>query len=168
MLECASTRCRCVEYELALWLENRKSGKITLVNFQLTNSALGPQFAVAIAGSEMSAFKKLAVVLALGAGCVAAVPSAAAEDPYAWNNRDMKQHFVAGFLIGSIVTADSESPRKGVIVGATIGVLKEVLDDASFHHSTGDALATAVGAIAGSYFTGLIVVPGAVWYRFEW
>ncbi|MFZ2162440.1 MAG: hypothetical protein WAW02_09510 [Sideroxyarcus sp.] len=116
----------------------------------------------------MLTFRKFAVVFALSAACAAAGPVAVAGETGDWSNRDRNLHFGVGFVIGSAVTADTGSPRKGVLAGVTIGVLKEFVDNGSRSHSTKDALAAAMGAIAGSYVTGLIVVPGAVWYRFEW
>jgi hypothetical protein len=68
--------------------------------------------------------------------------------------------------IGAAVTVYTKSPTKGAVAGVTVGVLKELTDRSE--KSAKDAVATALGAIAGAYVTGLIVVPGAVWYRWEW
>jgi len=110
------------------------------------------------------------VALLLGAILVAVVPIADIAEADEWEGRDKEFHLVAGMVIGSSVTAYTKSPTKGVVAGVAIGVLKEISDHESETHTASikDATVTALGAIAGSYVTGLIIVPGAVWYRWEW
>lgn len=118
----------------------------------------------------MLAFKSPTVVLVLAAVIIAAVPVAETADADDWVGKDKDYHLIAGFMVGASVTAYTNSPNKGVAAGLTIGVLKEVSDmkSGSDAVSIKDAVVTGLGALAGSYVTGLVVIPGAVWYRWEW
>lgn len=118
----------------------------------------------------MPAFRMFSVALALGMVFVAAVPIADTAEADEWVGRDKEFHLIAGMVIGSSVTAYTKSPTKGVVAGVTVGVLKEIADKESETHTASikDATVTALGAIAGSYVTGLIITPGAVSYRWKW
>jgi uncharacterized protein YfiM (DUF2279 family) len=118
----------------------------------------------------MPTFKNFSVAVALVAVFVVAESIANAAEEDSWDGPDKSLHLIAGIAIGSSVTAYTKSPTKGVLVGVTVGVLKEISDRESETHTASikDAAVTALGAIAGSYVTGLIIVPGAVWYRWAW
>jgi uncharacterized protein YfiM (DUF2279 family) len=114
-------------------------------------------------------FRRLSVAVAFIAVFVA-TDSIANPEEDSWEGRDKSFHLISGIVIGASVTAYTKSPTKGVLAGVAIGVLKEVSDKESESHTASfkDATVTALGAIAGSYVTGLIIVPGAVWYRWTW
>src|SRR5512140_1386408 len=115
----------------------------------------------------MPIFRMSTAGLVLGAVFVAAASMADTAEADEWQRRDNNLHLVTGIVIGSAVTAYTKSPAKGVLAGVTVGVLKEIYDRGASEHrgSVPDAIATAMGAIAGSYVTGLIIAPGSVSYR---
>ncbi len=118
----------------------------------------------------MPTIRTFSVALLLGAVFVAVVPIADTAEADEWVGRDKEFHLIAGMLIGSSVTAYTKSPTRGVVAGVAIGVLKELADHESETHTASikDAMVTALGAIVGSYVTGLIITPGAVSYRWKW
>lgn len=118
----------------------------------------------------MRTFKNYSLALILGAVFLASVSIAGTAEADEGTRRNEGLHLIAGMVIGSAITAYTESPTKGVVAGVTAGVLKELADHESESHTASikDVAVTALGAIAGSYVTGLIITPGAISYRWKW
>lgn len=87
---------------------------------------------------------------------LAAIPCAACTTADRWTGPDKQKHLVAGAAIGAAGALVFDSPRQGFLLGAAVGVAKELADrQRGGTCSLQDGVMTAVGAAAGAY--------GAAW-----
>lgn len=100
---------------------------------------------------------KPAIITALA---LAALPSAACTTADKWTGPDKNKHILAGAAIGAAGTLVFDSPHKGFLLGAAVGIAKELHDrKGGGTCSLQDGVMTALGAAAGAYGTAWIVAP---------
>lgn len=92
--------------------------------------------------------------------CVSATSLAKCIKNDAWTGPDKKLHLIVGTFAGSAGTMVFKDPHKGFLLGAGIGLAKELYDakgggTCSFQ----DFAVTALGAAAGAYGTAWLVLP---------
>lgn len=78
----------------------------------------------------------------------------------AWTGPDKNKHALVGVAMGSAGTLVFKSPEKGLLLGTSIALAKEVYD--SRGHGTcsfQDFAVTVMGSAAGAYGTAWIVTP---------
>lgn len=83
----------------------------------------------------------------------------------AWVGPDKTKHFAVGVAMGSAGVLAFSDPRRAFILGASVGLAKELVDrggrgTCSFQ----DFAVTALGAAAGAYGTAWIVTPTFIGY----
>lgn len=103
------------------------------------------------------AMNKPAIITTLA---LAAFPAAACTTADSWTGPDKNKHVLAGVAIGSAGTLVFKDPHKGFLLGAAVGVAKEIYDRK--HGGTcslQDGVMTALGAAAGAYGTAWIIAP---------
>lgn len=98
------------------------------------------------------------LVLVLALLCSPVYAKCIASD--AWTGRDKKQHLMVGAFAGTAGTMVFKDPHKGFLLGAGIGLAKELYDargngTCSFQ----DFAVTALGAAGGAYGTAWLVLP---------
>jgi uncharacterized protein YfiM (DUF2279 family) len=87
-----------------------------------------------------------------------------------WYGEDKVGHFVMGAGVATAVTVATGNEWYGFAAGTAVGALKEVYD---YKHrdkhtpSFKDFAVTAVGALVGAKFGGLMVTPNRITYRIE-
>jgi uncharacterized protein YfiM (DUF2279 family) len=87
-----------------------------------------------------------------------------------WYGEDKVGHFVMGAGVATAVTVATGNEWYGFAAGTAVGALKEVYD---YQHrdkhtpSFKDFAVTAVGALVGAKFGGLMVTPNRITYRIE-
>jgi uncharacterized protein YfiM (DUF2279 family) len=108
---------------------------------------------------------KAALFLAL----LALADSAQADD---WTGRDKTLHLSVGAAIGASVAAVTDK-RTGFLVGAGVGLAKEVADYRSrarggeHDPSAKDFIATAAGAALGAYVPGIVLGRRSISYSWS-
>lgn len=102
-----------------------------------------------------------AFVLAFIAGPALAQKPCTASDP--WQGPDKTKHALVGAAIGSAGTLVFKDPDAGFLLGAGVGLVKELVDrrTPSRTCSFQDFAVTALGAAAGAYGTAWVVLPTA-------
>jgi putative lipoprotein len=106
---------------------------------------------------------RTSVILAAAIVCGSAHAKCISND--AWTGPDKTKHFAVGVALGSAGVLAFNEPHKAFLVGAGIGLAKELYDRRGGGTcSAQDFAVTALGAAAGAYGTAWIVTPNFVGY----
>lgn len=85
-----------------------------------------------------------------------------------WTGRDKNLHFAGGAAIAAAVTLATADPTTGFLVGAGVGVVKEVYDATGHGTPSGkDLIVTILGAYVGSRAAGWVITPVSVSYAWR-
>jgi uncharacterized protein YfiM (DUF2279 family) len=85
-----------------------------------------------------------------------------------WTGADKALHFTLGAAISAGVGVHYRDPMKGFLVGAGVGIAKELLDKPGGGSMSGkDAAVTILGAAVGAAGAHVIISPRFIGYRTE-